>query len=245
VLAHDAVAANLSTPGAVPFGPFSAVKYRTLSSVADIMFTGSTTANGGLGKCWKTFVSGVKANAQDVVNTVSCDQTLYSDVTTAGTIDTSTDAFPARETYSVRTISPRPEFQELPVQCTSTTFFPLAYNSSGNGTGHMPWPGLDESFGVTVVEYSGLDASASITVESRVSFEIQPVSGAMSGLTQPSPPADLGLWARLTNLVQALPVTSGYRVYQAYQRGGVNAALEDITVQVVADSSAPRRRLRL
>lgn len=219
VLPFSEVVAASSAPAASPFGPYSVTKFRGIMNVADSYFTGSSMANGGVAKVFK--VQGQSVDLNNInFNTVSVPVAEYTDLLTgigsaAGNLTT-----PARSTLNLRAVSPKPEYVPVAENLSSVNIVPISLNSGSSVmTSGGLWSGLDPSVPVTVVEYSGLDSTASITIELRSCIEMVVQPGAMAGLAKPSPPADISMWQRVANLARAIPTA---RVIAAGATGYIN-----------------------
>lgn len=243
VSAFDTVASAAPTQtGDVPFGLYKAVKYRTLSNVGSIMYTGSSLANSGYGRVYRTYTSGLRNTTNTTVNTQSLPLINYSDIIST-VQDSQYKTFPASQPIAVRNVAAKPEFQDIPEYTVSSYIAPFATTSGGGGTSDMPWPGLDSTFPITVIEYSGLDSTASITVEMKTCLEIQPITGSFAGLTKASPPTDIGLWSTLAKWARDLPVAELGKLARNVAYVGASdsepdsiAALADRMVRMYVDS---------
>lgn len=219
VLPFGEIVAAQSAPSASPFGPYSVSKFRGIMNVADSYFTGSSMANGGVAKVYKVQGQAVDLNNVNF-NTVSVPVIEYTDLltgigTAAGNLTT-----PARSTLNLRAINPKPTYVPVAENLSSVHVVPIALSGGGSvmSAGGL-WSGLDPGVPITVVEYSGLDSTASITIELRSCIEMVVQPGAMAGLAKPSPPADISMWQRVANLARAIPTA---RVIAAGATGYIN-----------------------
>lgn len=219
---------NASTTITGPtLGPYAVGEYRGLVYTADAMFTGSDNLNGGVVRVARFNVS--KNLGTGVQNTVPVRSISYTEMNDAF-MDNSSGRFTgaARDSINLRGINPRPEFVDVEDSAViGYEIVPFGLNSSNALTSTMLWCGIDTNVPVTIVEYSGLDATASITVEVRSCLEMTPAPGAMSGFSKPSPPCNLSSWQKVANFARAIPpaiVQTAGKAAFAYLTGGSSAA---------------------
>lgn len=203
VIANNEVQSAQSAPSANPFGPYSTTRYRGLMYTADVYFTGSTMQNGGVSKVYRTTVAG-NTLPQVNVNTVPCEYVEYTNIESGIGGATGTVVSPARVSLNLRAVSPKPEYIPVEENFMSSNIVAFGRTQAGATTGFV-WTGLDVSVPVTVVEYSGLDASASITIEMRSCLEQIVAPGVLSGLAKPSPMSDLSIWQKAANFARSVP----------------------------------------
>lgn len=218
-------------------GAYSAGQYRGLVISAESCFTGSTMANGGVVTVYKTTPNIVDLTAT-TVNTVAVSYKDVTDINAGSIIGTISGRYtgPARASLSIRSASAKPEYRNTWENTVSKEIVPYGYTSVGGGTSLMLNPGFDNSVPITVVEYSGLDASASVTVEVRSCLELVPKVGNMAAFAKPSPPASLAVWERVANYVRSLPAATLLRTAAAgasgYASGGVAGSLTSMAMSL-------------
>ena len=230
---------NNYSPGSVPFGPFSAVAFRGLMTVADVIFTGSTMSNGGAQSVSKTSVA-VNDLIDATQNTVTVKSVAYSDLEPSFSNGSNVKILPARSSSTTRNVNPKPTFRDLSQTFLSSEICAMGQTSAGVQTGSMVWTGIDEDVPITVYRFTGLDSTASITVNLRSCLEFQIAPGSMQALTKPSPPASPSLWATIANYARSQPVLetmsemgssfargfmggSAHRMYMGDVSGGLHA----------------------
>lgn len=224
VIANNEVQTAKSAPSANPFGPYSTTQYRGLMYTADVYFTGSTMANGGVVKVYRTSVGATQLPHVNV-NTVPCEHIEYTDLLTGIGSATGTVVSAARSTLNLRSVNSHPEYMDVRENMVSANISAFGRTSAGATVGFV-WTGLDNNVPVTLVEYSGLDASASITIEARSCLEQIVSPGAMAGLAKPSPLADLSVWQKTANYARSLPAAKVLSAAASgYLSGGAVAAL--------------------
>lgn len=207
-------------------GPYGIGQYRGLVIAADVSFTGSTMANGGVVTVYKatpnitdltasTFLT-APVNAKDV-----------TDLNIGATVGTVSGRYtgPARVPLNIRSASAKPEYHSTWENTVTTEVHPFALNASGNLVSPAPFVGFDNTVPITVVEYTGLDASASITIEVRSCLEMVPKVGNMAAFAKPSPPASLPVWEKVANFVRSLPAASVARTMASGITGYAAAGL--------------------
>lgn len=223
------VATAGSAPSANPFGPYSCTKYRGLVVVADSYFTGATMANGGVAKVYKMSANST-SETQVNYNTVACQKVEYQDLMTGIGSAAGSLTSPARSTLNLRAVNPKPEYKSCFENTSTINVCPAFLNSAGSVLTDGLWTGFDTDCPVTVVEYTGLDATASITVELRCCVEMVVQPGSLPGIARPSPVADMNIWQRVANFARSVPTA---RVIAAgatgYLNGGPLAALTAAT----------------
>jgi hypothetical protein len=211
--------------GAYPTG-----QYRGLVISAETCFTGSTMANGGVVTVYKTTPNIVELPAA-TVNTVTVTSRDVTDTNVGSTVGTITGRYtgPARTSLSIRSASAKPEYRPTWENTVATEVVPLFYSSTAVATSMGLNPGFDNSVPITMVEYSGLDSTASITIEVRSCLELVPKVGNMAAFAKPSPPASLAVWERVANFVRSLPAATVLKAASAgmagYATGGVSGSL--------------------
>lgn len=209
------------------FGPYGVGEYRGLVYTADAMFTGSDTLNGGVVRVARFNVS--KNLGSGTQNTVPVRSVSYTEMNSAF-LDNASGRFTgaARDPINLRGVNPRPEFVDVEDSATiGYEIVPYGLNSSNALTSTMQWCGIDNNVPVTIVEYTGLDASASITIEIRSCLEMTPRPGGLSAFSKPSPPCNLSSWQKVANFARAIPpavVQTAGKAAFAYLTGGSSAA---------------------
>lgn len=211
-------------------GPYAIGQYRGLVIAADVSFTGSTMANGGVVKVYK---------ATPTVTDVTPTTFLTAAVNNKDVTDLSTGAYigsiagrytgPARVPLNIRSASAKPEYRTTWERTVSSEVQPYALSTTGTLLTPSPFVGFDNSVPVTIVEYSGLDSTASITVEVRSCVEVVPRVGTLAAFAKPSPPASLPVWEKVANYVRSLPAASVARTLASgitgYAAAGVPGSL--------------------
>lgn len=211
-------------------GAYSIGSYRGLMYTAESTFTGSTMANGGVVTVYKV-TPATTDKPQITVNTVTVDNKDVTNINQGATITSISGRYtgPARSPISLRAASAKPEYLSVWESTVANEIVPLARNSLGAITSSMLNSGFDYRVPVTVCDYSGLDASASVTVEIRSCLELIPRVGTMAAFAKPSPPAQLSVWEKVANFARNLPAASILRVAGAgatgYAAGGASGAL--------------------
>lgn len=210
-------------------GAYQIGSYRGLMYTADTYFTGATMANGGTVKVSRFNVSSSKG-VPSAYNTVTTDNVDYTNLNAALSAATpGRYVGPAREGLNLRGVSPKPTYVDTFTTTRGFEICPYGLNSTGNYISDMVWCGLDETVPVTVVEYTGLDTTASITIELRSCLELMPRPGSMTAFAKSSPPADLSIWQKVANFARSIPVATALTVAGktalAYAGGGASAAL--------------------
>lgn len=211
-------------------GAYSTGQYRGLVISAETCFTGSTMANGGVVTVYKTTPNIVELPAA-TVNTVTVTSRDVTDTNVGSTVGTITGRYtgPARTSLSIRSASAKPEYRPTWENTVATEVVPLFYSSTAVATSMGLNPGFDNSVPITMVEYSGLDSTASITIEVRSCLELVPKVGNMAAFAKPSPPASLAVWERVANFVRSLPAATVLKAASAgmagYATGGVSGSL--------------------
>ena len=211
-------------------GAYSTGQYRGLVIAADVSFTGSTMANGGVVTAYKTTPNIVDLTPASLNSTVVSAKEV-TDINAGSTTGTISGRYTgaARVPLSIRSASAKPEYRATWENTVCSEITPLALTSSGGVVPGFLNPGFDNSVPVTVVEYTGLDSTASVTIEVRSCLEMVPKVGNMAAFAKPSPPASLAVWEKVANFVRALPAASILRVASAgatgYSRGGLAGGL--------------------
>jgi len=218
-------------------GAYSVGSYRGLMYAAEVCFTGSTMANGGVVSVYKT-TPAIADKTQTTVNTVTVDSKDITNINQGATITSIAGRYtgPARTPLSLRSASSKPEYVEVWEDTVATEIVPLARVSTGGLVSNMLNCGFDHRVPITVCEYSGLDSTASITVEIRSCLELVPRVGTMAAFAKPSPPAQLSVWEKVANFARSLPAATILRVAGAgasgYAAGGAGAALAAMSTQM-------------
>jgi len=218
-------------------GAYSIGSYRGLMYTAESTFTGSTMANGGVVTVYKV-TPAVTDKPQTTVNTVTVDSKEITNINQGATITSISGRYtgPARTPISLRGVSAKPEYLNVWESTVANEIVPMGRNSSGVLTPSMVHCGFDYRVPITVCDYSGLDASASITVEIRSCLELIPRVGTMAAFAKPSPPAQLSVWEKVANFARSLPAASILRVAGAgatgYVTGGASGALAAMSAQL-------------
>lgn len=145
--------------------------FRTIVAVADVSFTGSSMMDAG------SVVVGTVGSKLAPKGTATLNysvsksmQVALLDSTRAGNFGAvaglaGSISLPARKNFRVRCVAPVPEYSRVqPLICTDTDGMPLGYARPIGITGDFPCPVYDPATPWKVIDYSGLDASASITV---------------------------------------------------------------------------------
>lgn len=216
-------------------GAYMTGQYRGLVISAESNFTGSTMANGGVVTVYKTTPNIVDLPG-GIVNTVAVGVKDITDINAGSTVGTVSGRYtgPARASLSLRSASAKPEYRNTWENTVSGEIVPLGYTSTAAATSAFLNPGFDNSVPITVVEYSGLDASASVTIEVRSCLELVPRVGNMAAFAKPSPPAQLAVWERVANFVRALPAATLLRSAAAgasgYATGGLAGSLSNMAM---------------
>lgn len=211
-------------------GAYSTGQYRGLVIAADVSFTGSTMANGGVVTVYKTTPNIVDLTS-GTVNTSTVSVKDVTDINAGSTTGTISGRYTgaARVPLSIRSASAKPEYIATWERTVAPEITPLAYTTAGTLSLNFPNPGFDNSVPITVVEYTGLDATASVTIEVRSCLEMVPKVGNMAAFAKPSPPASLAVWERVANFVRALPAATILRAASAgasgYSRAGLAGGL--------------------
>lgn len=214
-------------------GGYKIGEYRGLMYTADSMFTGSDNANGGVVRVVKTTVSPVITTGV-TINTVSANRTSYTNLNNVFT-DNAPGKFTtaAKDPLNLRSVNSKPVyFDTADGGHVGQEICPYGWNSAGVVTSALPWVGMDYTVPVTVVEYTGLDASASITVEVRSCLEMTPAPGTMAGFAKPSPPCNILTWQKVANFARSIPtavVQGAGKAAYAYLTGGSAAAALALT----------------
>lgn len=211
-------------------GPYAAGQYRGLVVAADVVFTGSTMANGGVVSVYKASPNIVDLPSS-VYNTVTVLNKDVTDLDAGSTNVTVSGRYtgPARVPLSLRSASAKPEYRATWENTQSTEIIPMFLGSTGTIISGAISPGFDNSIPITIVDYSGLDASASVTIEVRSCMELVPKVGTMAAFAKPSPPASLATWEKVANYVRSLPAATILRTAAAgasgYATGGIAGSL--------------------
>ncbi len=215
-------------------GPYKTGQYRGLVTMADISFTGSTMANGGVVTVYKT-TPNIVDKTEDLYNGVNVSQKDVTDLNVAATVGTVSGRYTgaARVPITVRSASAKPEYRPTWENTVNTEILPWSLTSAGTTTGGLS-PGFDNSVPITVVDYSGLDASASVTIELRSCLELVPRVGTMAAFAKPSPPASLAAWEKVANFVRNLPAAQIARGVAGgitgYATGGIAGGLHGMAM---------------
>jgi len=218
-------------------GAYTTGQYRGLVISAESCFTGSTMANGGVVTVYKTTPNVVDLPGT-TVNTVAVSSKDATDINTGATVGSISGRYtgPARTSLSLRSASSKPEYRNTWENTVSTEICPLGYNSTGAGISTFLNPGFDNSVPITVVEYSGLDSTASVTVEVRSCLELVPKVGNMAAFAKASPPANIAVWERVANFVRSLPAATILRTASAgaagYASGGLAGSLTSMAMSL-------------
>jgi len=231
VMPHAEIAA--ATPSAMhisPFGPYGVIAYRSLVNVADVYFTGSTMANGGIVRVFKTNVACADSISVAGRDGFPINESRVTDLDAGIGVAAASSTLPARSSFTVRSVNQKPEYvdvwdrkysNELSAYCTNAAATTVLSDAC--------WSGFDESMPVNVVSYTGMDASASITIEIRTCLEMVLAPGVLPGIVKPSPVADLGLWQKVANYARAVPTTTvvkaAGKAAMGYVSGGLTGAL--------------------
>lgn len=211
-------------------GAYSIGSYRGLMYTAESTFTGSTMANGGVVTVYKT-TTAITDKPQGVINTATVDHKDVSNINQGSTVTSISGRYtgPARTPLSLRSASSKPEYISVWEDTIANEIVPLGRSSAGNVINDMINCGYDSRVPITVCDYTGLDASASITVEIRSCLELIPRVGTMAAFAKPSPPAQLTVWEKVANFARNLPAATVLRVAGAgatgYVTGGPGGAL--------------------
>ena len=173
--------------------------FRPIVAVADACFTGNSLADGGV--CTVSSASfgfpkrGIYTLQYDTSKSTDLprEDTTGADTITSVGRTVSSDTFPARRAYTTRVVSGSHEYVPIePVvyqnNSTDQTKFGFAQRTTNFGPtpGPVYYPGP-----MKVVSYSGLDATASITVTVRYCVQVTlPMNSSMAPFGAPSPPVN-------------------------------------------------------
>jgi len=224
ILPFNEIVAAAPAVGAAPFGPYSVTAFRGLVTSADISYTGSTLNNEGVCKVFRGNMSKNELT-QINVNTETVRRNEYTVPSTGFSGASNLTVFPARQSHSVRNVVAKPEYVNVEENTIGVNVRPWALDSTGAYTSQMVFPGLDYNGPVTFVEYSGLNNSASITVELRACLQMVPSAGVMSGMAKPSPAAAPSVLAKVSEIARSIPASTVAKAVRGYMAGGLPGAI--------------------
>lgn len=183
--------------------------YRPIVAVAESMFTGSSMYNGGSVTIAKTATaSGMSTSSGSGTGSV------YLAVPVDPVMSATAVVGPARDTYSSRVVPADPEFQAAYGAATdqSATSSDLCSNvlvsNSAVSTSRKVYSVPCAQAGAVWYHYTGLDASASITVNVRYCVQyVVDGDSAMVPLARPSPapPENPGILSRVFSAITSSP----------------------------------------
>jgi hypothetical protein len=211
-------------------GAYSIGQYRGLVISAESTFTGSSMYNGGVVSVYKATPNIVPIGTQ-TVNTVDLQRFDLTDVNPGATALGISGRFtgPARAPLSIRSASCKPEYRGTIEKSRYNEIVPYFLTSAGARTDEGLTCGFDNTVPLTVFHYSGLDASASITVEIRSCMELVPRVGVMAAFAKPSPPASISTWEKVANVARSFPAATILRAAASgltgYASGGLAGGL--------------------
>jgi hypothetical protein len=218
---------NVPSLSGTPFGPYGVTKFRGLVNTADIYFTGSTMYDEGSVRIFRTQVE-ASTDTTVNVNTVTQQSMNYTPLSAGLGQYAGQMLAPARRGFNIRDVSSHPSYVSVLTDSITTGVVIAGENSSSQFITNMPWCGLDPEMPITVVAYTGLDATASITIDVRSCIEMVVSPGLYPGWAKPSPPTSSSLVTTISNIARSLPVASIVKAATGYMTGGVIGALRTL-----------------
>lgn len=196
------------TPGSPPVG---VPAFRPVACVADCRFTGSTMMNNGSVLITKVANSEVMTGNQVQIDAATDYPMGEVNFAYPGTsqLMPSSQVLAARESFTIRSVPVKPEYETTRASVTNALdednrYFSVFHNSANT---RALAPSYHPACPWTLVRYSGLDDSASVTITVRYccQFTIGPTD-VRSAIARPSPSEDPSYVARIAAAVAAAPV---------------------------------------
>lgn len=195
------------------FLPFTPSRYRVLAQEIRCAFTGSTLADSGSVVTARHNITPALNGVQKTVNGVIYD--IYSVASLPGSQGSVSSApsaqlRAARETLVSKTVNTTPVFHEIhshsAVTSDSGIGLDMAMLSSTSTLSTAGTTSFDPLMSCVIYSYSGMAATASVTVEVATSIEMGlAVNSPIVGLAHPNPPRDARLDSWLSSAFAYLP----------------------------------------
>lgn len=207
--------------------------FRPIAIAADVSYTGSTMMDNGSVIIQKQPVAETLTDTRSITYSTSSSQTVFENTSinvigSALTLMPNAVIQPARKNWSANIIPTQPEYLAIQPRVTDYTSNFSAANTAS--TGVVPAPVVYPANAISV-QYSGLDASASITVTVRycVQLAVNPYGATLyASAAKPSPSAEPGLLRRFAEWAGNQPVVRS-----------AGLALGNIAYSYVARKAAP------
>lgn len=204
--------------GATPLtdGPTSV--FRPIVLVADVAYTGSSMMDGGSVSIQRV------PNSEQMVGSItlgtpafSADAAMFNYIG-SNQYQPDSQSLMAKQSFSTRIVAHEPKYETVRTSVAANGSVPAAnsraycYPTSAASTAPGLAPSYHSSCEWTRITYSGLDASASITLTLRycVQYGVNTNNAAYSPLARPSPAARPGIVTRVTNFIRSQPVATSF-----------------------------------
>lgn len=220
----------LSGLGATPVLDQTSSTFRPIVLVADVAYTGSSMLDNGAVIIRRIPNSEqINGTMQIGTPTFGADSAVFGAMT-ASNYQPESQTLMAKQSFSTRIVAHEPKYETVRpsyVACGSTSATnsrAYCYPTSSASTVPGLAPSYHSSCEWTRVTYTGLDASASVTVTLRycVQFGVNAYSSTFAPLARPSPAAKPGIVTRVTNFVRSQPLatTFGRSLWDGIKRVG-------------------------
>lgn len=216
--------------GATPAMDAISSAFRPIVLVADVAYTGSTMLDNGAVSIQRIPNSEHITGAMQIGTPVfGADSALFGSVVN-NYYQPDSQSLMAKQSFSTRIVAHEPKYETVrpsyvPNGSTAATNSrPYCYPTNLASTNPGLAPSYHSSCEWTRVTYTGLDASASVTVTLRycVQFGVNANSSTFAPLARPSPAARPGIVTRVTNFVRSQPLatTFGRSLWEGIKRVG-------------------------
>lgn len=218
VISMSTMASPLNGLGATPITDTASSVFRPIVLVADVAYTGSSMMDGGSVQIQRVPNSEQMVGSMQIGTPKFGADTAMFNMISSNNYQPDSQSLMAKQSFSTRIVAHEPKYE--PVR-TSAVYNGAAaalnsraycYPTSASATAPGLAPSYHPSCEWTRVTYTGLDASASITVTLRycVQFGINTNSSTYAPLARPSPAARPGIVTRVTNFVRSQPVATSF-----------------------------------
>lgn len=202
-----------TTMGAKPFGPTGATGFRLIACVANVQYTGSSMMDGGNWVATTSAITPVVTNGTVTFTArVGGKQIVSQPATNVLRADSMSGNM--RNMPILRAVPNSYDYQSVLEETfyvdtnDNALFNPVVTIDTNTSTTSSYTPGIYNQARGVVFSASGLDSTASITVDLRVciEYQIDMTSSPYQDLVGPSPPAVPGFLDSFKNVIRSTPV---------------------------------------
>lgn len=215
--------------GSKNYGPYGATAFRLITSVADVVFTGSDMYNNGSVLVTRATVKPVFTGRSVTYGTTRSADAWEVSIPNPDLIRPDSQTASIRDRLTLRSLPSDYEYQSTLTDAIysdgtgALLYNPVAQLATATTQTQGATPGVYHDCGATFYRATGLHSSATIQVSVRtcIQYQVDMTNSAMQPFLGPSPPANPSIIRAVQNASRSLPVAEIWSgIKQAGQIGG-------------------------